>query len=62
MRTTSGLIPEIDRSYLLKLARTVTVNEVGHVGVTLFKTKQSEIGKGPNEWVQAKALSSGGIW
>lgn len=32
------------------------------VGVALCKTKQSETGKGLNERVQTKALSSGDIW
>lgn len=34
---------------------------VAQVGVTLFKPKKSEIGKGLNDWFQTKALSSGDI-
>lgn len=38
------------------------MNGFAQVEVTLFKTKQSEMGKGINEWVQMKALSFGDVW
>lgn len=47
---------------LSKTGRTVTVNGAAQVAVAPCKTKQSETGKGLNEWVQTKVLGSGDIW
>lgn len=47
---------------LSQTGRTVTVNGAAQVEVALCKTKQSDTGKGLNEWVQTKVLGSGNIW